>query len=405
MYAPRRTSLIPLLGLALLALLAGLWAGLLRLGGPLPLLTSSLALAHGALMVSGFLGTLIPLERAVALRRGWMYFGPLLTGVGAALTFIIHTVAVGPALLTMGSLVGVFILIEIARAEPALHSITMLIGALAWFAGNVLWLLGWPVFRVVFLWQAFLVLTIAGERLELSRVLRPSRLQHLLFGGIIALLLAGTVLALFNIQIGVRVEGAALLLLALWSRRNDLAWRNLRHRLPLTRYIAYCLVLALLWLGAARVLALIFGIEPAGPHYDAVLHAIFLGFVISMIFGHAPIILPAILGVPISFKAGWYLPLLLLHVSLALRVLADYLSLVSLRMWGGLLSEVAILWFLIATAFSIQQGLSRTHGAPGAQGLSRACRRSSSLCTFMRRLRGTTPQIQAPPAGFEPTTY
>jgi hypothetical protein len=95
-----------------------------------------------------------------------------------------------------------------------------------------------------------------------------------------------------------------------------------------------------------------------------VLHAIFIGFVISMIFGHAPIILPAILGVPISFKAAWYLPLLLLHVSLALRVLADYLSLVSLRMWGRLLSEVAILWFLIATASSIQQGLSGTHGAP-----------------------------------------
>ena len=56
----------PLLLIALLTLLAATWAGLLRIGWLLPA-PGSLAASHGPLMVSGFLGTLIGLERAVAL--------------------------------------------------------------------------------------------------------------------------------------------------------------------------------------------------------------------------------------------------------------------------------------------------------------------------------------------------
>jgi len=60
---------LPFMALAGLALLAALWGGLARLGWPLPLLTSTLPPNHGPLMVTVFLGTLIGLERAVALRR------------------------------------------------------------------------------------------------------------------------------------------------------------------------------------------------------------------------------------------------------------------------------------------------------------------------------------------------
>ena len=67
-------------------LLAALWAGLMRLGWQLPALTPSLALAHGPLMISGFLGTLITLERAVAMQKKWMYIPPLLSGLGWLVT-------------------------------------------------------------------------------------------------------------------------------------------------------------------------------------------------------------------------------------------------------------------------------------------------------------------------------
>jgi hypothetical protein len=348
---------IPFLILAILALLFALWAGLMRLGWQLPALTPSLAMAHGPLMISGFLGILIPLERAVAMQKKWMYLPSLLAGLGWLVTVLMPSPPLGPILLTLASLGGVLILIEMTRREPALHTVTMSLGMSAWFVGNLLWLFGWQIFQAVFFWQAFLVLTIAGERLELSRVLRPSNKSQTLFGAIILIYLAGIVIATFNLQLGTRLNGAALLFLALWSVRNDLAWRNLKHKLPLTRYIAWCLALGLTWLGIGGILNLIFGAQVAGPKYDAALHVVFVGFVISMIFGHAPIIFPAILGVPINFQPAFYIQLFLLHASLALRVIADYANWYTLRMWGGLLNEVAILLFIGMTIFSIRKSL------------------------------------------------
>lgn len=349
---------LPFLFLAVLALLAALWAGLMRLGWYLPVLTPSLALAHGPLMISGFLGTLITLERAVAMQKKWMYIPPLLSGLGWLVTVIMPSPPLGPILLTLASLGGVAILTEMTRRETALHTVTMLLGAVTWFAGNLLWLFGWQIFQVVFFWQAFLVLTIAGERLELSRVLRPSKNQQIAFGVIAVIFVASIVVSIFNLQIGTRLNGVALLLLALWSIRNDIAWRNLNHKLPLTRYIARCLALGFVWLGVGGGLSLMFGAQIAGPRYDAVLHVVFVGFVISMIFGHAPIIFPAILGVPINFQPGFYIHLILLHISLVLRVIVDYANLHTLRMWGGLLNEVAILLFIGMTVFSIRKSLT-----------------------------------------------
>ena len=346
---------LPFLFLAILGLLAALWAGLIRLGWQLPALTPSLAMLHGPVMISGFLGTLITLERAVAMKQKWMYLPPLLSGLGWLIATIVPKLPFVVILLTLASLGGVAILAEIVRREFALHTVTMFLGAIAWLTGNLLWTFGWQIYQVVFFWMAFLVLTIAGERLELSRVLRPTQMQQILFGGIIAIFIAGIILALFNLQLGTRLSGLGLLLLPLWSLRNDIAWRNVRHKLPLTRYIAWCLALGFIWLGISGGLSLGFGAQVAGPRYDAVLHAVFVGFVISMIFGHAPIIFPAILGVPIDFKPAFYINLGLLHGSLAVRVIANYANLHTLRMWSGLLNEIAILVFIGMTVHSVLQ--------------------------------------------------
>jgi hypothetical protein len=64
---------------------------------------------------------------------------------------------------------------------------------------------------------------------------------------------------------------------------------------------------------------------PAGPLYDAMLHTMFIGFVFSMIFGHAPVSIPAIMGIPIKYSPIFYVHLGLLHISLALRVTGDLL--------------------------------------------------------------------------------
>lgn len=345
-----KRRLLPLLALSIFALLFAMWAGSLRMGWNWPAF-DSLALAHGPLMVSGFLGVLIPLERAVAIRQKWMFAVPILAGLGWVSLFFAPSL--GALLLTLGSLGALAILGVMVKREPHVHTIVMAFGALAWVIGNILWTTGMPIFQIVSWWTAFLVLTIGGERLELSRVLRPTPGQIRTFIFFAAALLAGAVLATFELNLGSRLGGFAMLGLALWFLRFDLASRNLRHPNPLTRYIATCLFSGYFWLAFAGGLFLYFGALYAGPLYDATLHAVFVGFVFVMIFGHAPIIFPAILGAQIHYSPTFYLHLGLLHLSLILRVAGDLAYHMEIRKWGGLFNEIAILLFLGMTVYAI----------------------------------------------------
>lgn len=345
-----QTRYLPLLAFAILALLLALWGGLVRMGWALPAMPG-LSVAHGPLMVCGFLGVLIPLERAVAIRQKWMFAVPVLAGLGwIVLLFAPFT---GSILLTLASLGALVILGVMVQRDPHLHTVVMFLGVLAWVVGNILWVAGLPIFQIVYLWMAFLVLTIGGERLELSRVLRPRPVQMHTFGLIAALLLAGAVSAVLHLDLGARLTGLSMLALSVWFLKNDLATRTIHHPHPLTRYIGFCLFAGFVWLGIGGLFLLSYGGQFAGPYYDAALHAVFVGFVISMIFGHAPIIFPAILGVPITFYPAFHIQLILLHVSLVLRSIGDLATQPEIRRWGGLLNETAILLFLGMTVYSI----------------------------------------------------
>src|SRR3970282_770295 len=72
---------VPLLVLGFVALLAGVAGGLARLGVPVPAPPGGIAW-HGVLLVAAFFGTLISLERAVALGRIWAYSAPAACGAG-----------------------------------------------------------------------------------------------------------------------------------------------------------------------------------------------------------------------------------------------------------------------------------------------------------------------------------
>jgi hypothetical protein len=117
----------------------------------------------------------------------------------------------------------------------------------------------------------------------------------------------------------------------------------------LPRFAAVCLLGGYFWLGIGGLLVLVYGVAGAGPLYDAVLHTIFLGFVISMIFGHAPIIFPAVLKTPIHYTPVFYAHLALLHLSLLLRVVGDLVYNQPMRLWGGMFNAIAILVFLFST--------------------------------------------------------
>ena len=345
------------MAMAMVALLAALWGGLLRLGWDWPSVRPTLPVAHGPLMISGFLGTLIGLERAVALGQRWTYAGPTLTGLGALALVVGLPGAVGALLMAMGSLALVVVFAVIVRRQPSLPEITMGVGALVWLVGNILWLSGWPIFRVVGWWAGFLVLTIAGERLELSRFLPTSRAAQAVVVSGVGLFAAGLVVALSVFGLGARLSGLGLLVLTFWLLRFDIARRSVR-KAGLARFVAVSLLSGYLWLGVAGLLGLRFGGLAAGPHYDAWLHAIFLGFVFAMIFGHAPIIFPAVLGVPVLFRPAFYSHLALLHLSLVLRVVGDVAAWWPGRLWGGLLNAVAVLLFLGNMARAVLGGRS-----------------------------------------------
>jgi hypothetical protein len=74
-----------------------------------------------------------------------------------------------------------------------------------------------------------------------------------------------------------------------------------------------------------------------------------------MIFGHAPIILPAVLPVDISYRSAFYAPLVLLHGTLIVRVIADLTLNLTLRQWAGLFNVLAILLFLATMLLSVKR--------------------------------------------------
>ncbi|HEY5343276.1 MAG TPA: hypothetical protein VIJ66_06405 [Solirubrobacteraceae bacterium] len=94
----------------------------------------------------------------------------------------------------------------------------------------------------------------------------------------------------------------------------------------------------------------------------------FLGFVMSMVFAHAPVIVPAVLRVPLPFHRGFYAHLALLHASLALRLLGgDLAGNLAAWQWGGVLGAVAILLFLTVSAFAVLHARRVARRAPGEQ--------------------------------------
>ncbi len=343
---------IPILILGVISLTTGAGAGLLRLGLAVPLPSAQLALLHGPLMVSGFLGTVIGLERAVALGRRWAYAGPMLTGLGGLITLLGFPQVLGAASMALGSAILLTGSTLIVLRQRELFTITMALGAVSWLTGNLLWLTGTPVPGVVPLWINFLVLTIAGERLELTRFLPPSANAKRAFTVILTLLPGGSLFA--GTGQGIAIYGAGLLGLALWLLRQDIARRTVKEK-GLPRFIAVCLLSGYAWLAAGGLILLSAG-SLTGAAYDAVLHAILIGFVFSMIFGHAPIIFPSVVRVKIPYHWTFYLPLLALHASLVIRLGGDGLALPYLRSMGGLLNAAALALFILSTITSVIRG-------------------------------------------------
>ncbi len=346
-----RTRRMPLLALGFVSLLGGVLAGLARLGLSVPLPHADMAMLHGPVMLSGFFGAVIALERAAALGKRWVFLAPL--GAGLSGVLLVAGAPVGIAMLLMSAASAVLLAasVWVWTRQKAGFTATMAGGAACWLVGNGLLLLGLNMQAVVLWWMLFLVLTIAGERLELSRFRPPTPWAGPAFAMIVALLVLGAAVAMMVPDIGFHLTGVGLLALAFWLVRFDVVRRTIRGT-GLPRYVAVCLLSGYVWLALGGLIA-IASPDPTGGAYDPILHSVFLGFVFAMVFGHAPIILPAVLRLAMPYAPRLYGPLVVLHLGVALRLTGGLSGDLPMRQWGGVVNAASLLLFVAVTAYTV----------------------------------------------------
>ena len=301
----------PLLAAAIAAaLLCAVLGGLLRAGVVVPLPADWLgraAVDHAALMICAFMGTVIGIERAVALKWWPAWLAPASSAV-AGIALLAGAREAGAALFVLAGVVFTLASVLVVLRQPVRHTAVLLLGAVCWLAGNIVFALFEAAPTAVPFWFAFLVVTIAAERLEMARMLPQRPRSFALLVALLALLVAGAALGPF-------LYGGALLGLAVWLVVFDIARRTM-HAQGLSRFMALCLLAGYCWLAIAGV-AWMLGMR------DIALHALGLGFVLSMMLAHAPVILPAVTGWKVRYSGIFYVPLALLQVSLALRILSQ----------------------------------------------------------------------------------
>lgn len=355
---PSAPARVPLLLLGMVALVTAIGAGLARVGWEVPDAMARQAGIHGPLMIGAFFTTVIGLERAVALGRGWAYLAPLAAALGGLALIAGLPLVVGQGALLAGAAILLLAGWHAHGIQPSSHARVMLLGAACGTVASALWLVGVAVPAVVPWWLAFLVLTIAGERLELSRFVPTPPVARRTFAGLVGVLLAALALSLVAPDPGGRLFGAALLALALWLVRYDIARRTVGSR-GLTRYIAVCLLSGYFWLALSGLGALAGGLWPGQAAHDATLHALGLGFVFAMVFGHAAVIFPAVLPIRIHYSPLFYGALVLLQLVLLLRVAGDLLAWRAVQALAAAGSGAAIGVFFLTMLFAMRAGRRR----------------------------------------------
>lgn len=333
----KKISIIPLV---ILGLVLGLLSGLYRIGWiDIP---AGYAGQHGAIMVGSFIGTLVCLERAVVIKKKLIFLIPLISGTSILFFLTGYTMAAKIALIVGGiGLTSMFVYFYQKTKE--MYHIIMLVGAMCWLIGNVILLIKNQYIIASGWWIGFLFLTIVGERLELTKFLPLNRMKLSILMGAVVIFILG-LLVPFHTW-GKYLMAAGLIVAGLWLLKFDMAGKAIK-REGLSRYSGIALIAGYAWLIISGILFA--KGELFGYLYDAALHSFFIGFVFSMIFAHAPIILPGVAGIIFKpYHPTLYIWLVLLHLSLALRIGANLNMNVDLRLWAGMINGIVILAFFI----------------------------------------------------------
>ena len=329
-------------------LLLGLDAGLLLLGLPAPFTAERLLDLHASLMIIGFLGTLIALERAIALRRWWGYLAPVAVAVGSLSLLSRLPLQVGHTLQLLGLGVLVMVYRSLWRRSASTAVAIEAIGAVLATGAVAMWI-GSVATPALFPWLAgFLILTIVGERLELASVGAPPPIAE---QGLLVLAVSYAVSAAATLLwpvAGTVALGAVTLAIVVWLVRFDVARRTLRLT-GLPRYVAVNLTFGTAWLAVAGSVWLLWGPVADDAGYDVVVHAVGVGFALSMVLAHAPIIGPAVIRRPLPYHPVLYVATGGLQLALLLRVAGDIRAATGLWQVGGAAGAAVILAFAVMT--------------------------------------------------------
>lgn len=322
-----------LLAFAVLAAVTGMLTALNRAGLPALHQPRPLVAAHGALMVFGFMGTAIGMERGVAYRSGgrrnprWGFLAPLFGALGVLSIFVLTFTyplpqrwqAIPGILWTISMAFLAAVYAGIWMWQNSLTLIVQILGALTGCVSLVLWSAGWSATVLAPSWMVFLVLTIVGERLELSRVsFRSSPVEGVIMAASVVSVAGGFLIPWFR-ETGYVVLGCAFLVLLVTMLASDIARRTFRLG-GFTGFMGCAMLVAYFWgiLGSSLWVIL--------PHTYSNMHSAWsgfslvcfdLGFVMSMVIAHAFLIVPAILRRPARWTRAMWVPLALLTAGVA----------------------------------------------------------------------------------------
>ncbi len=364
------------MALSLGFMMLGLLAGIFRLMGENSLSTgflSSLYMLHPLMMVFGFLAAIVMTERVAGVSvipdmkdsRVPSATVPLIA-LGVVSEIVGYTLDAplaryfGASLLLAGCLVFAIVLLRLSsKTGVRLPFHFMILSVLSLSGAAVLSGFSLPAGDISFimLLLSFPIIFILGERVELTRFTASSSvvsrftiayaLAAVSVGAFLLASLPSSMPYIDLVSIGTLALLATMALVLYAESENFklLAKSNL----PLQRYVYSHTRVAYVWGMMGLTFALTYFASSFNfDLYDPFIHSLAVGFIGTMLLAHGPVILPSVTGRRLDLATLSKMPLVILTIGNALRIVGD---LVLLRYNSMALSYVVGLsgWLILAS--------------------------------------------------------